>query len=116
MRRIRYPVFVEQVRALSCLVKKDKSVKNLFGIPRGGLVVAVFLSHVLILPLASAPNPNETLVVDDIADSGKTLQVWKLAGFKTAVLQYKKERSVVKPDFFVEVIGDVWQEYPWERS
>jgi len=60
------------------------------------------------------------LVVDDIADSGKTLDyvitVLKndlpTSTIKTATLFYKK-RSVIQPDYYVEETRD-WVVFPWE--
>ncbi len=50
-------------------------IKNIYGIPRGGLIVAAKLSHLLNLPLIldyKKITP-ATLVVDDIVDTGRTL-------------------------------------------
>lgn len=60
------------------------------------------------------------LVIDDIADSGKTLnyvvpllkQALPNAIIKTATLFYKK-RSVFTPDYYVEETED-WIVFPWE--
>ena len=61
-------------------------VENIKGLPRGGLIPAVMISHKLGLPLlGNVEGRNEnTLIVDDIADSGKTLEGYK--GWSTAVL------------------------------
>lgn len=60
------------------------------------------------------------LVVDDLVDSGKTLdfvltllkQYAPDATIKTAVLFYKKS-SIIKPDYYVEETAD-WIVFPWE--
>lgn len=64
---------------------------------------------------------NSILVVDDIADTGDTLEfVTELlkkdlptATIKTAVLFYKL-KSKVKPDYYVEETAD-WIVFPWEK-
>jgi len=66
-------------------------------------------------------NFNTILIIDDIADSGKTLEfVIKLlkehlpnATIKTAVLFYKP-KSKIKPDYYVEETTD-WIVFPWEN-
>lgn len=83
-----------------------KQFKSIYGIPRGGLIVAVKLSHILGIPFKE----DADLVVDDICDSGKTLE-----GIKkhTATLHFRVGASV-KPNFYVEEKKDEWIKYPWE--
>lgn len=45
---------------------------GVYGIPRGGLVLASWLAHKLYLPLLFAPSKN-CIIIDDICDSGETL-------------------------------------------
>lgn len=51
------------------------AVKDIYGIPRGGLIPAVCLAHKTNLPLITDPKKitEQTLIVDDIVDSGKTI-------------------------------------------
>jgi xanthine phosphoribosyltransferase len=46
--------------------------RGIYGVPRGGLPIAVALSHRLNIPLLMAPDDN-IIIVDDIWDTGKTL-------------------------------------------
>ena len=55
---------------------KEWDLSGIYGIPRGGLCLAVALSHKLNLELLKEPK-NNILIVDDIYDSGKTLQRYK---------------------------------------
>ena len=48
------------------------SHSGVYGIPRGGLVLASWLAHKLYLPLLFAPSKN-CIIIDDICDSGETL-------------------------------------------
>ncbi|MBI2640395.1 MAG: phosphoribosyltransferase [Candidatus Sungbacteria bacterium] len=96
---------------------KDKNFKSIYGIPRGGLVVAVALSHRLNLPLKLHTEEIDslTLVVDDISDSGKTLLDFeKNMNMKPAVatLFYHKDTKRM-PDFFLREKKD-WVVFPWE--
>ena len=99
-------------------------VKYIHAPPRGGLPIAVHLAHYLGLTLIDRFDlknlpPREwkkVLIVDDVADTGKTLlEIKDIFGtnFITATLHYKS-RSIVKPDFFVEE-NNTWLVYPWER-
>jgi hypoxanthine phosphoribosyltransferase len=63
------------------------------------------------------------LVVDDIVDSGQTIQFiidtlkanLAHASIKVAVLYYKPKVSQVKPDYYVQETED-WIVFPWEQS
>ena len=86
--------------------------KNIYGIPRGGLIVAVRLSHLLDLPLTDTPVKKETLIVDDICDSGKTLQ--KYNGYATACI-YKASNSITTPTWWIIEKKDFVQ-FQWETE
>jgi len=90
--------------------KAVAGLKAVFGIPRGGLVVAVRLSHLLNLPLTFLP-ASSSLITDDIADTGRTLLPF--SHMITATLYYNP-RSKVEPTFWVfrKTIG--WIVFPWE--
>ena len=87
-------------------------IKSITGIERGGLIPAVMISHKLNIPYVNKIN-KDTLVVDDICDSGETLKN-TVAGY-TATLHYKKTASFT-PDFYSKEVGDEWIVYPWERN
>jgi hypoxanthine phosphoribosyltransferase len=104
-------ILVEKIRKYE---KETQSFKFIYGVPRGGLVVAVTLSHKLNKPIImTEPTPNENvLVVDDIADSGNTLQQYK--DFHIATI-FWKAKSTVSPDFYYRKIEEtIWCEFPWE--
>ena len=90
------------------------SIDSVMGLPRGGLIPAVMVSHRLSLPLVTLPEPH-TLVIDDIADSGITLT--NTPGIYTAVLHYKPHTSVFKPNLYSLLYkGDDYIVYPWEHE
>ena len=96
------------------IITEIPSIDSVMGLPRGGLIPAVMVSHRLGLPLVTLPEPH-TLVIDDIADSGVTLT--NAPGIYTAVLHYKPHTSVFKPDLYsVEYKGDDFLQYPWETD
>ena len=105
-----------------CQRLKHESFEAVYGIPRGGLIVAVLVSHKLGIPLITSLRDmygKKFLVVDDIADTGRTLEKLKKlevcdkATFAT--LDYHKQSSVV-PDCWISEKGDRWIVYPWERE
>ena len=102
-------------RGCLSLAKKAQSfdVENVYGLPRGGLVPAVKLSHVLELPLLTDAKKigKRTLIVDDIADSGKTLSAFKEQ--RKATLYYCRKSTVV-PDAWAYEKTDCWVVFPWE--
>ncbi len=90
------------------------NIDSIHGIPRGGLIPAVMVSHKLDLPYVNAVGPN-TLVIDDICDSGVTLE--KAPGVYTAVLHFKPHTSCFQPNLWANLHeGDEWLYYPWENK
>jgi uncharacterized protein len=90
------------------------SIKSIYGIPRGGLIPAVILSHLLELPLVTNYEEATTLVIDDIADSGETLS--SIVN-PTGVLYYKPKTSKKVPTFTGKrQLGDEWLIFPWESQ
>tara|TARA_Y100001937_G_C7133166_1_gene338599 strand:+ start:2257 stop:2688 length:432 start_codon:yes stop_codon:yes gene_type:complete len=92
-----------------------------YGLPRGGLPIAVSLSHRLNLPLLmdyydrKIVTDKQILVVDDIADTGETLKDFQNKHNVICTFHYH-EQSIVKPDFYCEEKGDKWIVYPWETE
>lgn len=127
-------------------VKRSFRPDVLVGISRGGLVPLRLLSDYLSVPdvgvvgvkFYTAPGKakafpvvvqklnvsvkgKKVLIVDDVADSGKTLslvvQIVRKKGakvVKTATLHYKKS-AISKPDFYLKETSS-WIVYPWEKK
>ena len=88
------------------------SIDSVYGIPRGGLIPATMISHKLNLKYVNAIYPN-TLVVDDICDSGITIR--DCGGIYSATLYYKPN-DIAKPTIFgEEIITNRWVVFPWEQ-
>lgn len=95
--------------------QSGEKFSGIYGIPRNGLIIAVCLSHKLgQLPLVTYPTL-DTLVVDDISDTGKTLA--SMRNRKIATL-YNTTWTTVKPNWFVEYKDneDDWIIFPWEED
>ncbi len=91
---------------------KDKKFTGVYGIPRGGMVLAILYSHKTGIPLLLAPH-KDCLIIDDIADTGETLLHYSKKGYTIATMYYHQQ-SKVKPDYYYEEKGDKWIVYPWE--
>jgi len=89
----------------------SKHFTGVYGIPRGGLVLAVMVSYRTGLPLLQAPAKG-CLIIDDISDSGKTLLHYKEKGYTIATMCYK-ESSLVEPDMYYRKTEE-WVVFPWE--
>ena len=94
-----------------------EGINYIHGLSRGGLIPAVMLSHKLNIPYTNHPTTvhgKKVLIVDDIADSGETLDKWK--NYQTAVLHYKPHTSKTTPTIWAvqHETGD-WIVYPWEH-
>lgn len=118
-----YEIMMDEMVQKLCNIK----FAAIHGLPRGGLPIAVHLSHYLELPLLiniqrfKQDYPNETLlVVDDIIDTGKTferfLEIAKIQKFnyKIATLFYKPHAKY-EPDIFIKQTLD-WIVFPWEQT
>jgi len=108
-----------------------KEFKLIYGISRGGLPIAVHLSHHLNIPMTTDKKDvnsficrnDEILVVDDLTDTGQTLKelfyLWydDISHIKTATLFFKPRKDLkvlYKPDFYVFETLD-WIIFPWEN-
>jgi hypoxanthine phosphoribosyltransferase len=104
----------KMIDKLAIKIKKSGiKFDGIFGIPRGGLPLAVILSYKMDIPVLLYPTKN-TLVVDDISDNGYTLQ--RMKNKKIATI-YSTDWTITKPDWFVEMkrSKDDWLVFPWEQ-
>ncbi len=107
-----------------CEWAKDKNFSHVYGIPRGGLVIAVMISHALGIPFLTSidaiPSDHNVLIVDEIVDSGETIrrlkEQHKSKSYAIACL-YKRYTCGEDVGFVVsEVNHDNWLAFPWETS
>lgn len=69
---------------------------GVYGIPRGGLILAVLYSYKNNIPLLLAPQPG-CLVIDDDIGTGLTIQAY-VGKYDTAVM-YSRPECLVKPTY-----------------
>ena len=93
---------------------KYKRFSGIYGVPRGGLCLAVALSHKLKIELISKPIKN-SLIVDDVYETGLTLTTFKdIEGAVFFVLFSK-----IKPTWWNTVFiskKSQWIVFPWENT
>ena len=91
-----------------------KEFSGIYGVPRGGLCLAVALSHKLKIELISEPIKN-SLIVDDVFETGLTLTTFKdIEGAMFFVLFSK-----IKPTWWnTEFISkkSQWIVFPWVNN
>lgn len=85
---------------------------GVYGLPRGGLVLAVMLSHKLEIPLLMAPCKG-CIIVDDIVDSGQSLLHYYTMGYYIATVMYS-EGSPVIPNVYYKKRTSDWVVFPFE--
>jgi hypoxanthine phosphoribosyltransferase len=106
--------FLDEISVISDLY--NLNFTGVYGLPRGGLVLAVMISHRLNIPLLLAPCKN-CLIVDDIADTGISLEHYDIdkneKQYYITTMYYHRQSKVV-PDFYVYEKTDNWIKFPWE--
>jgi hypoxanthine phosphoribosyltransferase len=108
--------FEDMAKQLAKQIKNSgKNFNAVYGVPRGGLPLAVYLSHNLGLPLVNMPSLG-VLIIDDISDSGDTLFCFK--NKYTIACLYSTPWTKVTPDFYLRVkkSRDDWIIFPWEKD
>ena len=100
---------------------KNSECGAIYGLPRGGLPIAVSLSHRLNLPLLmnyydrKVVTDKKILVVDDIADTGNTLKDFD-NDHNVIFTIHHHDDSITTPHFWMWDKDDKWIVYPWERE
>ena len=98
---------------------KDLNIPGVYGIPRGGLVLAVLLSHKMNIPLLQAPYEN-CIIIDDICDSGESLLHYAINSSALDKPKYHittmfyKENNLIEPECWFDKKYKEWICFPWE--
>ncbi|OIO20824.1 hypothetical protein COV61_01620 [Candidatus Micrarchaeota archaeon CG11_big_fil_rev_8_21_14_0_20_47_5] len=101
--------FETLVRRLARKVPKEK-VKSIYAVPRGGYPAACLMAHLLNLPIVQKPE-GDSLVVDDIEDSGRTLSEY--SGMKAVPISKIKNTKTLCAAI---VPVSEWIVFPWEAG
>lgn len=87
-------------------------IKGIYGVPRGGLPIAVALSHRLRLPLLNRTG-SDVLWVDDIVDGGRTRERdLPFYGAFAAWVVREHDESIN----YALIVEDAWVIFPWEDA
>ena len=117
---ITWEQITDAVKKLSEMIPENSVI---YGIPRNGTIISCFLSHqrpdlqvVFENPCDyyAEKEPNSFIVIDDIHDTGNTINVFWPRRMATLFWREKEEDNC--PDWFVETIkNDSWLVFPWEK-
>ena len=92
----------------------NSAVTGVYGIPRGGLCLAVALSHAIDRPLLSTPEQS-ALIVDDVYETGRTLLALKSQVPQASFAVWVSKGS---PDWWTAAVvadSSEWVVFPWEN-
>jgi len=114
--------YILMILKLIVLIKESgKKIDYVYGVPRGGLIPAVIISHSLEVPILSNfmdGKDGTVLIVDDLVDTGKTIidliSIRKNMDIVVATL-FKHKKCRVFPDIFVEE-NTGWIHFPYEKE
>lgn len=124
---VKYKEFGNLMEELVSRIKDSgQKFSHVYGIPRGGLAIAIHLVHHLDARLIlesddfhvlSRNKEHNILIADDVCDSGKTLYgVSALNNFTTCTLHVKPRRKFTPSFYLFEVPDNYWIRYPWESQ
>lgn len=111
MKHLTWAEFDAAIESISAMAN-GLALSGVYGIPRGGLPLAVALSHRLGVPLLHQVLDG-CLLVDDVYETGRTLE--PLRGTSVLVVVWV---SKVPPTWFkaVETLStEEWLVFPWEN-
>ena len=102
------------------VVEADWTPSGVYGLPRGGLVLAVMLSYRLRIPLLMAPT-RDCIIIDDIADTGRSLMHYTRNETQPnryfIATMFFCERSLVVPETWkYNKKESDWIVFPWEET
>ena len=103
-------------RSVEHIAERSKFLEfsGIYGVPRGGLCLAVALSHKLKINLISEPIRN-SLIVDDVYETGITLNRLKDIEGATFFVLFSKIQPSWWNTVFVSEKSE-WIFFPWENS
>ena len=89
-------------------------LSGIYGVPRGGLCLAVALSHKLKINLISEPI-NNSLIVDDVYETGITLNNFNDIEGAIFFVLFSKTKPTWWNTVFISKKNE-WIVFPWENS
>lgn len=114
MRVLSWLEFDQAVRSLVEQLS-SASFAGVYGVPRGGLCLAVALSHGLKRPLLAEPQP-DALIVDDVYETGRTLEALHARFPKARCAVWVSKCPPLWWDSVVVTDSSEWLLFPWENA
>jgi hypoxanthine phosphoribosyltransferase len=115
-----WAAFDEDAKKLARRIRRVGLPKNIYGKPRGGLILAVRLSHLLkrSMILEEDQIGRDTLIVDDTCDTGATLsRLANLTDYPIATLFNNEFRKIKVPRIiYAQLTHGAWIVFPWESK
>ena len=113
---ISYFTWSEFDKSVEHIYNKCKFIEfsGIYGVPRGGLCLAVALSHKLKINLISKPIKN-SLIVDDVYETGITLNTFKNIEGAMFFVLYSKIEPIWWNTVFKAGKSE-WIVFPWENA
>lgn len=113
LRKLTFNEVMELCAELARKLKAKTDIRKLVGVPRNGMILAGLIAH-CDPDFKAQLYWDECIVIDDIHDSGETLEPFK-EDF-TATLFYRQKPIEATPTVWVETIADnTWVVFPWEK-
>ena len=113
---ISYFTWCEFDKSVEHIANKCKFLEfsGIYGVPRGGLCLAVALSHKLKINLISEPTKN-SLIVDDVYETGITLNTFKDVEGAMFFVLFSKIRPTWWNTVHISKKRE-WIVFPWENN
>lgn len=113
--KISFEQYDEDISSLAQKIKQNgKSYKTVYGIPRGGYYAAIKLAEILGMKPVTAPLSN-SLIVDDIMDSGKTIMAYKQDKAVVYIEEHSRDMAVKEGVVFGSAKNG-WIDIPDEKG
>jgi GTP cyclohydrolase IA len=105
---------VEVERLTQRLTGMSNGITHVYGIPQGGVPVALLVAQATGLLITDIPAPGKTLIVDDLVDTGSTMRAYREQGYLCEALYRKPHSPQDLAPYATQV--DAWLAFPWERD
>ena len=92
----------------------NSALTGVYGVPRGGLCLAVALSHAIDRPMLSSPKQS-ALIVDDVYETGRTLKALKAQVPQASFAVWVSKGCTDWWTAAVVAESSEWVVFPWEN-
>lgn len=117
LRQLRYLTWNDFDKAVNDIANYFHGVKlsGIYGVPRGGLCLAVALSHKMKLPLLDELKDN-VLWVDDVVETGLTIKSYLHSDYELYFTSWFGKEVDVYYYSSEDIKENEWLVFPWENK